>query len=98
MKRREFLTSMAAAPLAATLSTAAPAASALQTPAAARPRTKIKQSVMGSVWTGTKFSFEERCKILARIGFKGVDLPTVEQVPILKQFGLAPALDRKSVV
>jgi hydroxypyruvate isomerase len=83
---------MAAAPLAATLSTAAPAATASQTPTAPRPRMKIKQSVMGSVWTGTKFSFEERCKILARIGYKGVDLPTAEQVPILKQFGLAPAL------
>src|SRR5262245_43014445 len=92
MKRREFLSTMAATPLAATLSTAAPAATAPQTPAAARPRTRIKQSVMGSVWTGTKFSFEERCKSLARIGFKAVDLPTPEQVPMLKQFGLVPAL------
>jgi hydroxypyruvate isomerase len=47
---------------------------------------------MASVWTGTKYSFEERCKILARIGFKGVDLPTAEQVPILRQYGLAPTL------
>ena len=69
-----------------------PAALAAQTPAPARPRTKIKQSVMASVWTGTNLPFEERCKILARIGFKGVDLPTTEQVPILKQYGLTPAL------
>jgi hydroxypyruvate isomerase len=61
-----------------------------QTPATSRMR--LKQSVMGSVWTGSTTSFEERCKILARIGFKGVDLPTVQQVPILKQNGLAPAL------
>ena len=48
---------------------------------------------MGSVWGNeSKLSFEERCKILARIGFKGVDLPTPEQVPILKQYGLAPAM------
>ncbi len=47
---------------------------------------------MASVWTGTNNSFEERCKILARIGFKGVDLPTAQQVPILKQNGLTPAL------
>jgi hypothetical protein len=47
---------------------------------------------MASVWTGSNTSFEERCKILARIGFKGVDLPTVQQVPILKQNGLAPAM------
>ena len=48
---------------------------------------------MGSVWGNeSKLSFEERCKILARIGFKGVDLPTPEQLPILKQYGLAPAM------
>jgi len=88
MKRREFLTSMASAPSAFALSQA-PA----QTPSTAKPvRTRIKQSVMASVWTGTNISFEERCKILAKIGFKGVDLPTVEQLPILKQNGLAPAL------
>jgi hydroxypyruvate isomerase len=92
MKRREFLTSMAAAPLAATLSTAAPGAMAAQTSAPARARTKIKQSVMASVWTGTNLSFEDRCKTLARIGFKAVDLPNPDQVPILKKYGLAPAL------
>src|SRR5450755_1424618 len=61
-----------------------------QTSATARMR--IKQSVMASVWTGSTASFEERCKILARIGFKGVDLPTAQQVPILTQNGLAPAM------
>jgi len=47
---------------------------------------------MASVWTGSTLSFEERCKVLARIGFKGVDLPTEQQVPILKDNGLAPAM------
>jgi hydroxypyruvate isomerase len=47
---------------------------------------------MASVWTGSKASFEERCKILARIGFKGVDLPTAQQVPILTQNGLTPTM------
>ena len=61
-----------------------------QTPAPARAA--IKQSVMASVWTGSTTSFEDRCKILSRIGFKGVDLPTAQQVPILKQYGLAPAM------
>jgi hydroxypyruvate isomerase len=88
MKRREFLTSMAAVPSALAL-TQAPA----QTTSTPRPaRTRIKQSVMASVWTGTNIPFEERCKTLARIGFKGVDLPTAEQVPMLKQHGLTPAL------
>ena len=52
----------------------------------------IKQSVMASVWGSMQPSIEERCKILSRIGFKGVDLPTADQVPILKQYGLTPAL------
>src|SRR5580693_7068691 len=85
MERRTFLAGIAA-PLV-TLSTGRLSA---QTPAP--PRARIKQSVMASVWTGSTTSFEERCKILARIGFKGVDLPTAQQVPILTQNGLAPAM------
>ena len=85
MERRTFLAG-AAAPL---LTGIAGQLSA-QTPASSRGR--IKQSVMASVWTGSTTSFEDRCKILARIGFKGVDLPTAQQVPILKQYGLEPAL------
>ena len=42
---------------------------------------------MASVWGNSKLSFEERCQILAKIGFKGVDLPTAEQVPIMKNTG-----------
>ena len=37
-------------------------------------------------------SFEERCKTLARIGFKGVDLPSAQQIQIVKDIGLTPAL------
>jgi hydroxypyruvate isomerase len=93
MKRREFLAGMAAAPLAATRGLEqAPAAAGAQGGSPARPRTRIRQSVMGSVWGPSTLSFEERCKTLARIGFKGVDLPTAQQVPILKQYGLTPAL------
>jgi hypothetical protein len=41
---------------------------------------------MASVWgQGSALSFEERCKVLARIGFKGVDLPTPEQAKIMTQ-------------
>src|ERR1700691_4489973 len=84
MERRGFLAGMAA------LSTGVAGKLAAQTPAA--PRARIRQSVMSSVWTGSTTSFEERCKILARIGFKGVDLPTAQQVPILTQNGLAPGM------
>ncbi len=48
---------------------------------------------MASVWgTGSTLSFDARCQILARIGFTGVDLPTAAQIPILKTYGLAPAM------
>jgi hydroxypyruvate isomerase len=83
---------MAAAPLAMASLGAAPASTASQNPPAARKRAPLRQSVMGSVWTGTKLSFEERCQILSKIGFKAVDLPTADQVPIMKKYGLAPAM------
>jgi hydroxypyruvate isomerase len=85
MERRTFLAGMSLP-----LITGAAGSLSAQTPAL--KRTRIKQSVMASVWTGSTTSFEERCKILARIGFKGVDLPTEQQVPILMQNGLAPAM------
>lgn len=88
VERRTFLAGMAAPALA--LTTGVAGRLAAQT-AAAR-RVPIKQSVMSSVWTGVTASFEERCKILARIGFKGVDLPTAQQVPILRDNGLAPTM------
>jgi hydroxypyruvate isomerase len=107
MNRRNFLSSMVAAPLVTAPAVVfgqagqggrgarggqAPAAApaAPQTPPVAR--TKIRQSVMGSVWGNSPLSFEERCKVLARIGFKAVDLPTAAQVPILKAHGLVPAM------
>jgi hydroxypyruvate isomerase len=90
MNRRDFIATMAAAPLLGR----SLAASQNATPQApAKARAPIRQSVMGSVWgQGSTLSFEDRCKILARIGFKGVDLPTPQQLPILKQYGLAPAM------
>ena len=87
MRRIDFLSGMVVAPLAAT-----PLAAATQTQPGASRSGRIKQSVMGSVWGSSKLSVEERCRTLARIGFKGVDLPTAAQVPILKANGLAPAM------
>ena len=91
MKRRDFLTGLAAAPIAA--------ASVNRTSAAAAPsqeriagRAPIKQSVMGSVWGQSELSFEERCQVLQRIGFQGMDLPRPQQVPILRDHGLTPTL------
>src|SRR5215831_21250032 len=88
MKRREFLSTVTGAGVIA----ASPIAASSQTPSAPARKGRLKQSVMSSVWGQSQLSFEERCKILARIGFKGVDLPTAQQVPILRDNGLTPAL------
>jgi len=91
MKRREFLTSVAAPlammPLASRLS-----AQGAQTPPAASKPVRLKQSVMSSVWGNSTPMFEDKCKVLARIGFKGIDLPTAAQIPIMKQYGLSPTM------
>jgi hydroxypyruvate isomerase len=70
----------------------APTVKTMQTQSGTVRRVPLKQSVMASVWGNSTLSFEERCKVLARIGFKGVDLPTPQQVPILRANGLTPAL------
>jgi hydroxypyruvate isomerase len=87
MNRRRFLSGLAAAPLAAKSLAAAP-----QSASGTSRVSRIRQSVMGSVWGTSKLSIEERCRTLARIGFKGMDLPTAEQVPVLKAHGLAPTM------
>ena len=92
MDRRDFLTGLVASPLAAASLGGISPAAAGQERAAAASRNRIKQSVMNSVWTGSTLSFEERCKILAKIGFAGVDLPSAQQIPILKQYGLTPVM------
>jgi len=108
MRRREFLIGMGAAPVAATLTSSALLAQAPQggrggrgagaapaqpyPPPPAKPRQKLKQSVMGSVWRGLPTAFEERCKILQRIGFKGIDLPSAQNIAMMKQYGLSPTM------
>jgi len=80
---------MAASPLAMM-----PIASVLQGQAqqTAGAKVRLKQSVMGSVWGNFSANIEDRCKVLARIGFKGMDLPSAAQVPILANYGLSPTM------
>lgn len=87
--RRKLLAAAAATPFFAPLVKAAEAA------AVAPPirQGRLKQSVMGSVWgTNSPFSIEERCEILSLLGFAAVDLPAPNQLPILAEYGLAPAI------
>jgi len=91
MKRREFLTSVAAPLAMMPLASSLYAQAAQTTPAASRP-VRLKQSVMSSVWGNSTPMFEDKCKVLARIGFKGIDLPTAAQIPTMKQYGLSPTM------
>jgi hydroxypyruvate isomerase len=84
LQRRQLLAVLAASPLLA-----AQAARALE-PGVRRG--KLKQSVMPSVWGDLKLDIEERCEVLAALGFAGMDLPQPDQIPVLKDHGLAPAL------
>lgn len=86
MQRRKLLASIAASPL---LLAQARWAQALE-PGIRQGR--LRQSVMGSVWGNLELSFEERCEVLAALGFAGMDLPQPQQIPILRDYGLAPAL------
>jgi hydroxypyruvate isomerase len=82
--RRQLLAILAASPLLA-----CQAARALEP---GIRQGKIKQSVMPSVWGNLKLSLDERCEVLAALGFAGMDLPTAEDMPTLKKYGLAPAM------
>lgn len=70
---------------------AAGLAAAAQARPTAQQRGRLKQSVMPSVFP-QDMAFEERCRLLVKFGYVGYDLPRPEQVPILRDHGLTPAL------
>jgi len=84
LNRRRLLSILAASPLLASQ-----AARSLE-PGIRQGR--LKQSVMFQVWGNLNLSIEERCEVLAALGFAGMDLPQPNQIPILEDYGLTPAL------
>jgi hydroxypyruvate isomerase len=86
--RRKLLTAAAATPFFAQFVRAAENAA----PPPPVREGRLRQSVMPTVWAGTSFTLAERCEILAAFGFSGVDLPQVADLPVLAEFGLAPAM------
>jgi hydroxypyruvate isomerase len=53
---------------------------------------RLKQSVMFQVWGGLNLSIEERCEVLAALGFAGMDLPQPREIPVLEDYGLTPTM------
>jgi hydroxypyruvate isomerase len=85
ISRRKLLAAASASPFMASLVRAAD-----ENP---RPREgRIKQTVMPQPLGSSGLSYEERCELLAYVGFSGVDLPSLAQIPILQDYGLAPSL------
>jgi hydroxypyruvate isomerase len=92
MKRRNFLTGMMAAPIAVSSISSSVFGQAAQSTPAAPAKGKLKQSVMSSVWGNLRLTDDEKFKTLARIGFKGWDLASAAQVPMLRNYGLSPTM------
>lgn len=86
LQRRKLLAALAASPA---LMARFQAAQALE-PGIRQGR--IRQSVMPQVWGDLDLGIEERCEVLAALGFAGMDLPQPDQIPILEDYGLAPAM------
>jgi hydroxypyruvate isomerase len=54
---------------------------------------RLKQSVMSSVWgQNNPLTSKERCEILSRLGYAGMDLPSAELLAMLPDYGLIPTL------
>ncbi len=88
LSRRKLMTAAAASALFGPLVKAAE-----KVAAAPIHQGRLKQSVMATVWgQNSPFNFVQRCEILSMLGFSGVDLPQPDQVPILADHGLVPAL------
>ena len=96
MKRRDFLASVAAAPLAAGVVAQAQTRPDAKPAAAAPKKGRLKQSVM-RVNFGQGTSFDDMCRTAADLGFEGFDLTGPQDWPTLKKYGLTPALVTASV-
>jgi hydroxypyruvate isomerase len=80
MRRRTFLSTLAAAPMAAA-----------QTPEPQPRKGRLKQCVTRGVF-GRGMSFEDTCREAARLGCKGYDLVGPADWPTLKKYGLIPTM------
>ena len=89
MRRREFLSTSAAALVAA----AVPATSLAQAPIKRKGR--LKQSLFRTVFgqnTPGLTTFDEQCREAARLGCHGFDLIGPQDWPTLKKYGLVPTM------
>ena len=91
LRRRDFLTTIAAAGLASAARLDA------QPPAAVARKGRVKQALMRvNFGAGSTLTFDDMCREAARAGFHGFDLVGPQDWPTLKKYGLvctmAPAM------
>jgi hydroxypyruvate isomerase len=97
MKRRDFLTGVAAVGAAAAVRAQTPPAAAPAQPVVAGRKGRIKQALMRfNFGAGSTLAFDAMCREAARAGFYGFDLVGPQDWPTLKKHGLvctmAPAM------
>ena len=90
MKRRRFLTTVAAASMTAAQYSVI--GSAAQGQAEVVRKGRIKQSLFRNVFGTTKMSFDDQCRIAAELGCNGFDLIPPQDWPTLKKYGLIPTM------
>src|SRR5262245_61267282 len=95
MRRREFLTTVAAAGVAAASSSVSMFAQATPAAAPIKRKGRLKQSLFRTVFgqnTPGLTTFDEQCQEAARLGAYGFDLVGPQDWPTMKKYGLVPTM------
>ena len=96
MNRRQFLAGVAGAAGSALTARAQTAPERPQPPTVlppVLPKVRLKQGLMRvNFGASTKLSFDDMCRVAAKIGFKGFDLIAPEDWPTLRKHGLVPTM------
>ena len=95
MRRREFLTTVAAAGVAAASSSSRAQAQAPPAPSPVKRKGRIKQSLFRTVFgqnTPGLTTFDEQCREAARLGAYGFELIQPADWPTMKKYGLVPTM------
>jgi hydroxypyruvate isomerase len=89
MQRRDFLSAVAAAGIAAT----SPAVhTTAQTPQKVQRKRRIRQALFRNVFGTGNMTFDDQCRIAADLGCVGFDLIGPQDWPTMKKYGLVPTM------
>jgi hydroxypyruvate isomerase len=95
MRRREFLSTVAATGVATVSSSSLALAQPPSLPSSIKRKGRLKQSLFRTVFgqnTPGLTTFDEQCREAARLGAYGFELIRPEDWPIMKRYGLAPSM------